>query len=296
MDIGVVYPQIELGGDPLSFEKFGRAVEQLGYDHLVMYDHVLGAERSNREPALEGGAYTDTDPFHDPFVAFAYLAGITYRLKFITGVLVAPQRQTVLVARQAADVDLLSGERLTLGVATGWNYVEYDALGESFAERGRKLEEQIPYLRRLWNQPLISFEGKYHTIDRAALIPRPKRSIPIYCGGHNDIAFRRAARIADGFIFAANHKQSEVPGHTRIRELLERNGRATEEFGVHYLPLPLANGESPVDAVAAGLARWRGAGVTRTSVNSMYLGFRHVDQHIDYLAEVKAKLTDEGFF
>ena len=294
MHVGVVYPQLELGGNPRSFETFGRAVEELGYDHLLMYDHVVGAEHAGREPAL-AGPYTENDPFHDPFVAFAYLAGITSHIQFITGVLVLPQRQTVLVARQAADLDLLSGERLTLGVGTGWNYVEYDALGESFGERGKKLDDQIPYLRRLWTEPLVSFDGKYDSLERAAAVPRPNRSIPIYCGGHNEAAFRRAARVADGFIFVAwNYELQTMPGHERMRELLKENGRSEHGFGIHYLPLPRESGDLPVDVVSTGFARWRDAGIDRVTVNSMELGFTHVDQHVEFLADVKAKLDAEG--
>lgn len=292
MDIGVVYPQIELGGDPKALDRFGRAVEDMGFDHLVMYDHVAGAQRHGREPALDGGPYGENDPFHDPFVSFGYLAGVTTTLKFITGILILPQRQTLLVARQAADIDLLSGERLTLGVATGWNYVEYEALGESWSQRGKKLDEQIPYLRRLWNEPLITFEGTHHKIDRAALVPRPTRTIPIWCGGHGDVAFRRAARIADGFIFAATYPQAPFPGHTRMKELLAEHGRSESEFGIHYMPMPPAEGEvfTP-EYVADGVAGWKASGAHRTSICTMYLGFRDVEEHLNYLDEVRTELA-----
>jgi probable F420-dependent oxidoreductase len=149
MEIGVVYPQIELGGDPVAVRRFGTAVEDLGFDHLLTYEHVLGAVHADRTPELTG-PYTEDDPFHDPFVMFAYLAAITERIKFATGILVLPQRQTALVARQAADVDLLSGGRLRLGVGVGWNHVEYEALGEDFHTRGARQEEQIELLRRLF--------------------------------------------------------------------------------------------------------------------------------------------------
>src|SRR3984957_18542098 len=147
--IGVVYPQTELRGDPEAVRRIGRAVEDLGFDHLSAYDHVLGAVHADRNPPLTG-PYTEHDPFHDPFVMFAYLAGITQRLQFVTGILILPQRQTVLVARQAADLDLLSGDRLRLGVGIGWNYVEYTALGQDFHARGKRLAEQVELLRRLW--------------------------------------------------------------------------------------------------------------------------------------------------
>src|ERR1700724_1739113 len=168
MHIEVVYPQTELRGDPTAVRRIGRAVEDQGFDHLLAYDHVLGAVHADRTPKLTG-PYTEKDPFHDPFVMFAYLAGITQRIEFVTGILILPQRQTVLVARQAADLDLLSHERLRLGVGIGWNYVEYDSLGQDFRSRGKRVSEQINLLRRLWSEPLVNFEGAFDRIDRAAL-------------------------------------------------------------------------------------------------------------------------------
>lgn len=289
MEIGAVYPQIELGGDPRAFEKFGRAIEQIGYEHMLMYDHVVGAEHADRDPAL-WGPYTNHDPFHDPFVGFAYMAGIAPKLKFVTGILILPQRQTVLVAKQVADLDLLSGERLTLGVGTGWNYVEYEALGESFAERGKKLDEQIPYLRRLWSEPLVTFKGEYDAIERGNIIPRPVRQIPIYCGGFSEPAYRRAARIGDGFIFAMRFADGAFPGLARIHQLLGENDRNAGDFGAHFVMQ--GNGVHPLtpQQIIDALPRWRDAGGTKVSVLSMQQKFTDVDQHIDYLADMKAKM------
>ena len=289
MELGAVYPQVELGGDPRAFEAFGRAVEQMGYEHLLMYDHVVGAEHADRDPVL-WGPYTEQDPFHDPLVAFAYLAGITTTLKFVTGILILPQRQTVLVAKQAADLDLMSRERLTLGVGTGWNYVEYDALGQSFAERGKRMDEQIPYLRRLWGEPLVSFQGRYDAIERANIIPRPKRQIPIYCGGFADPAFRRAAKLADGFIFAMGFEEGALPGLARIHELMDKEGRSKEGFGAHYIMQGTGGRTLTPDELATALPGWRDAGGTKASVVTMQRGFTHLDQHIDYLADIKARL------
>ena len=179
MQIGVVYPQNELRGDPTAVGRIGKAVEDLGFDYLLAYDHVLGAVHAGRARQLTG-PYTERDPFHDPFVMFAYLAGKTERIGFATGVLVLPQRQTALVARQAADVDLLSGGRLRLGVGVGWNYVEYEALGQDFAARGAREEEQVELLRRLFTEPVVDFSGRFDRVDRAALVPKtgtpPSRS------------------------------------------------------------------------------------------------------------------------
>jgi probable F420-dependent oxidoreductase len=181
MQIGVVYPQIELGGDPEAVRRIGRATEALGFDHLLAYDHVLGAVHEDRIPPLVG-PYTERDPFHDPLVMFAHLAAVTERIGFVTGILVLPQRQTALVARQAADVDLLSGGRLRLGVGIGWNHIEYQALGEDFGTRGAREEEQIALLRRLWTEPVVDFSGRFDRIDRAAITPKPTRPIPIWLG------------------------------------------------------------------------------------------------------------------
>src|SRR4249920_1770091 len=200
MQIGAVYPQTELRGDPSAVGRFGKAVENLGFDYLLAYDHVLGAVHTDRTTQLPG-PYTERDPFHDPFVMFAYLAGITERIGFATGILILPQRPTALVARQSADVDLMSGGRLRLGVGVGWNHVEYQALGQDFHTRGARQEEQIQLLRRLFTEPVVDFSGRFHRIDRAALVPKPLRPIPIWLGGSGNAAFDRAARLADGFIF-----------------------------------------------------------------------------------------------
>src|ERR1700712_4566647 len=200
MQIGVVYPQNELRGDPSAVRRIGRAVEELGFDHLLAYDHVLGAVHADRTPPITGG-YDEHDPFHDPFVMFGYLAGITERIRFATGVLILPQRQTVLVARQAADVDLLSGGRLRLGVGLGWSPVEEGARGVGWRARAARQAEQIDVPRRLFPEPVVDFSGRFHRIDRAALVPKPARPIPIWLGGSSEVAFDRAARLANGFIF-----------------------------------------------------------------------------------------------
>src|SRR3984885_10910098 len=200
MKIGAVYPQIELRGEPKAIHRIGTAVESLGFDYLLTYDHVLGADHEGREPRLTG-PYTEHDPFHDPLVMFAYLAAITERIGFTTGVLILPQRQIALVARQAADVDLLSGGRLRLGVGIGWNHVEYEALGQQFRTRGARQEEQIGLLRQLFTGDVVDFSGRFDRVDRAALVPKPAHPIPIWLGGSSEPAYDRAARLADGFIF-----------------------------------------------------------------------------------------------
>jgi probable F420-dependent oxidoreductase len=283
--IGVVYPQIELAGDPGSVRRFGRAVEDLGFDHLQAYDHVLGAVHAGRTPPLTG-PYTEQDPFHDPLVMFAHLAAITERIGFATGILVLPQRQTALVARQAADVDLLSGGRLRLGVGVGWNYVEYEALGQDFHTRGARQEEQISLLRRLFSEPVVDFSGRFDRIDRAALVPRPDRPIPIWLGGSGDAAFGRAARLADGFIFFGGGVEHATGAWNRLRDRVDGLGRPVAEFGGDYVVLA----QSSVGELAEQIDGWRGAGGTHASVVTMGLGLNRVDDHIDYLASVAGAL------
>ena len=287
MKLGVIYPQTELKGDPLAVRRIGLEVEALGFDSLVAYDHVLGASH-DREPWLNG-PYTEHHPFHDPLVMFGYLAAITSRITLTTGVLILPQRQTALVARQAADVDLLSGERLRLGVGLGWNYVEYDALGQDFTKRGARVEEQIDLLRRLWAEPLLDFTGQFDRIDRAALNPRPNRSIPIWMGGFADVALRRAARIADGFIFAdgAADGMAQID---RMKELLVAEGRPHDSFG---LQCNMLKAKAPEQVVEMAL-RWRDVGGTDAAFATMGQGFDTVDEHLDHIRRVADALATAG--
>jgi probable F420-dependent oxidoreductase len=279
MKIGVIYPQNELKGDPQAVRRIGLATEELGYDHLLTYDHVLGAAQ-DREPKL-AGPYTEKHPFHDPFLMFAYLAGMTQRIEFVSGVLILPQRQTVIVARQAADLDLLSNERFRLGVGSGWNYVEYDSLGQDFHRRGNRLAEQVGLLRRLWSEPLVDFKGEFDRIDRAALNPRPRRSIPIWFGGFADAALRRAAALGDGFIFVDGVGDAfELAA--RMRGFLKEAGRSEAGFGLHC---NMAKAKTPQDVVETA-ARWRDIGGTHASVSTMGLNLTTIDEHVDYIKRV----------
>jgi probable F420-dependent oxidoreductase len=285
MDIGVVYPQIELRGDPAAVRRFGQAAEALGFDHLLAYEHVLGAVHTGRTPPLTG-PYTEHDPFHDPFVMFGYLAGLTERIRFATGVVVLPQRQTALVARQAADVDLLSGGRFRLGVGVGWSPVEYEALGEDFHTRGAREEEQIGLLRRLFTEPVVDFSGRFDHIDRAALMPKPAGPIPIWLGGAGERAFDRAARLADGFIFFGGGVGHTGEAWRNLRDRVAAAGRPVDEFGADYVAL--SGGD--MDALLGEIDAWRDAGGTHLSVVTMGLGLESVDAHIGYIAALSERL------
>lgn len=285
MKLGVIYPQIELGGSPGNLREFACAAERLGFQHLVMYDHVIGASHEDRDPPLWRAGYHERDPFHDPLTAFAYLSALTETIEFVTGILILPQRQTVLVARQTADVDLMSGGRLRLGVGAGYNPLEYHALGADFTTRGRKLTEQIPYLRRLWSEELISYQGCFEQIDRANIVPRPQRRIPIWCGGFAEAAFRRAVALADGFIFGYGLGEDAARGWARVQELLADSGRSTADFGAEFLMHPP---EHPYDdqELDEGIARLEAAGATHASLFTMGRGFSRVEEHIEYAAGV----------
>jgi probable F420-dependent oxidoreductase len=288
LKIGVSYPTTEVAGDPDAIRKFIGAAERLGYAHLMAYDHVVKAPHEGREPKLTG-PYTEKHTFHDPFVLFGFAAAVTDKLEFVTGVLVLPQRQTALVAQQAADVDLFSRERLRLGVGIGWNYVEYEALGQEFRTRAKRIEEQIGLLRRLWTTPVISFEGRFDRIDRAGINPRPRRQIPLWLGGHSEPAYLRGAQFGDGFIFAADGPGA-VEAWGRVRHHLGSLGRAEEDYGRELLVLFARNPREAADQLRV----WRDAGGTHGCVPSMDKGLGNdIDAHIDYIAEVK-RLLDAG--
>jgi probable F420-dependent oxidoreductase len=285
LQIGVVYPQIELRGDPDAVRQIGKGAEDLGFDHVLAYDHVLGAVHAGRTPPLTG-PYTEHDPFHDPLVMFAYLAGITERISFTTGVLILPQRQTALVARQAADVDLLSGGRLRLGVGIGWNQVEYEALGQDFRTRGAREEEQIGLLRQLFTEPVVDFSGRFDRVDRAALVPKPARSIPIWLGGSGAAAFERAARLGDGFIFGGDIGRA-IDAWKRLRDRVSSLGRPAGDFGADYM----VRASGDVGELTAKIDAWREAGGTHVSVITMGLGLDSAGSHLDYLASVADALS-----
>jgi probable F420-dependent oxidoreductase len=278
MKAGVVYPQIELGGDPGAVKAFAQAAENLGYDHVVIYDHVLGAEHAGREPKLTG-PYKETDPFHEPLVTYAYLAGVTKTLGLTTGVIILPQRQTALFAKQAADVDLFSGGRLRLCVGVGWNWVEYDALEMPghFRRRGKRQELQIELIRKLWEQPVVDHQDSDHRIDRAGILPRPKRKIPIWLGGFSNTAYDRAAKIADGFLFSGRSQTEAVQIKKRIEAKLVEFGRGGQPFGFESIQ-QYSRGDNrwPGD-----IAAWRDAGGSHISVVTMGANLTTVDSHID---------------
>lgn len=288
MKIGVSYPTTEVAGDPDAIRKFIKAAEDLGYTHMMAYDHVIKTPHEGREPKLTG-PYTEKDSFHDPFVLFGFAAAVTDKLDFVTGVLCLPQRQTAVVAQQAADVDLLSRERLRLGVGIGWNYVEFEALGQDFKTRGKRAEEQIGLLRRLWTEPVVAFEGHFDRIDRGGINPRPRRQIPIWLGGHTEPGYVRGAQFGDGFIFAANGAGA-VEAWGRVKHHLGVFGRDEKNYGRELLAIFARNAQEAADH----LKMFRDAGGTHGCVPSMGKGLgNNIDAHIDYIATAK-HILDAG--
>ena len=288
MRVGAVFPQTEIGNDPGDIRRWATAVEELGYDHILAYDHVLGASTDTR-PDWHG--YTSEDPFHEVFVLFGYLAAITRTVELATGVLVLPQRQTALVAKQAAEVDVLSGGRLRLGIGIGWNDVEYGALGESFHDRGVRSEEQVDLLRELWSTPVITRSGRWHHVDSAGINPRPATGmIPVWLGGSADQTLRRVARIGDGWLPTGDpDRASDQLG--RLRDYARRAGRQPGDIGIEAR-LNLA-AVAPGDR--AGYAgQWRDLGATHLTVNTMGAGHATVSGHLAALRDTLGTLEGAG--
>lgn len=285
MRIGVVFPQTEIGADVGAVRAYAERVEELGYAHVLAYDHVLGAD-----PAVHPGwrgPYDLQATFHEPLVLFGYLAAVT-SLELVTGVIILPQRQTTLVAKQAAEVDVLTRGRLRLGVGLGWNAVEYEALGKSFSDRGRRMGEQVELLRRLWTEPSVTHQGTYEQVTGAGLAPLPvQRPIPVWFGAQSEPAYRRAGRLGDGWF-------PQVPPGPKLDEARAVVDQAAAEVGRDPASLGMEGRVSWGDAGAAKLAeqagRWRRAGATHLGVNTMGAGLSSVDEHLAVLARAAEAL------
>ena len=285
MPIGVVFPQSELGGDPEAVRAYGQRVEELGYTHILAYDHVLGADPQVHRDW--NGPYDIDTTFHEPFVMFGYLAAIT-SLELVTGVIILPQRQAVLVAKQAAEVDLLTGGRFRLGVGLGWNAVEYEALGEDFTNRGRRSEEQVELMRRLWTERSVTFTGRHHTLTGAGLAPSPvQRPIPVWFGAASDRAYARAGRLGDGWF----PMMRPGPRLDHAREQVERAAAAAGRDPASVGMEGRVDWAGDGDAIAAAIAAWKTAGATHLSVNTMKAGLATVDDHLAALERIIADLA-----
>jgi len=284
MRIGAVFPQTEIGTSAPAIRDYAQAVEAMGYTHILAYDHVVGTSTATRRNWT--GPYTSESLFHEVFVLFGYLAAATSAVELVTGVLILPQRQTVLVAKQAAEVDVLSGGRFRLGVGIGWNPVEFEALGEDFHNRGVRSEEQIEVLRALWSEHAITFHGRWHHIEAAGINPLPvRRSIPIWLGGSVDATLRRAARLGDGWM-------PQLPPDDRARDMVERlrayareAGRDPDALGIEArLSVAQVRDEAGWTRFAEG---WHALGATHLTVNTMGMDLPSPDGHVEMLRRVK---------
>jgi probable F420-dependent oxidoreductase len=285
MDIGVWFPQKQIGADPIVIRDYAQAVEGLGYSHIAVLEHILGFDPTNR-PGWQ--AHTNRDMFHEPFVLFGYLAALT-NLELLAWVIVLPQRPTALVAKQAAEVDVLSGGKLRLGVGVGWIPEEFESLGIDYHIRGRVIEEQIEVLRLLWSQEVVNFQGRYHYITEAGINPLPiRRSIPIWIGGQADAVLRRIARLGDGWLPGGYPDDEMGKAIERLRRYTMEAGRDPAQIGI----------EGHVDASSGNLddwirqtEAWRALGVSQIIVSTISLANKSLDEHIDIIRRYKEALT-----
>lgn len=286
MRLGAIFPQTEIGADPGAIRAYAQAVEEMGFHHILIYDHVLGASTANRPDWT--GPYTTQHQFHEPFVLFGYLAALTERVELATGVIILPQRQTALVAKQAAEIDVLSRGRLRLGVGVGWNAVEYEALGEDFSNRGARSEEQIALLRALWNDPAVTFAGRWHQVTAAGLNPMPvQRPIPLWIGGYTERTLHRVAKMGDGYFPAGPPDDRLTELLTRLRGYIRDEGREPAEVGIEGR-ISINQGDE-ADWVAQADA-WAANEATHLSINTMSAGLADVDAHIEALGNVRTLL------
>lgn len=300
MRIGAALPHAATQGDPIAVRDFAQAVEQLGYTHLEVYDHVLGAN-GEVYPELDG-PYRIEHPFWEPLVLFGYLAGQTSSLELVTGVIILSQRQTALVAKQAAIIDVLTGGRLRLGIGTGWNPVEFEALGENFRNRGRRSEEQIAVMRALWTQEEVTFRGKWHTITAAGINPLPiQRPIPVWIGGSPEAVADRVGRIGDGWISLDPPTEARRDDIAQIREAAIAAGRDPASIGLEAW---VSLGDLEPEEWAAEAERWRALGMTHLTVNTEFTCAQcdghqattatTVDEHIAFLEQYRDVVGDLG--
>lgn len=280
MQVGALLPQEEIGNDPGELRAYAEAVEALGYTHVLAYEHVLGAGLANRPDW--SGPYDQANPFHEPLLLFSFMAAVTERLGFVTGVFVLPQRQTALVAKQAAELAVLSSNRFRLGVGIGWNEVEYESLGVPFRTRAKRFEEQIALLRALWANDVVDVDGTYDRIPDAGIRPRPSTgAVPLWIGcGGGDAPVERVARLADGWIPAFRSAAAAQPALELLRAHCDRHGRDVATIGIEArLVLP----DLSADRYGDELAAWRDAGATHCSISTQRLGLDTVDAHIAFL-------------
>jgi len=285
MRIGVVFPQTEIGSDVGAVRTYAEQVDHLGFTHVLAYDHVVGADPEVHQGW--SGPYNLDSTFHEPLMLFGFMAGFT-SLEFATGIVILPQRQTALVAKQAAALDIFTSGRLRLGVGLGWNAVEYEALGKTFSDRGKRIEEQVELLRRLWTERSVTFHGTYEHVTGAGLAPLPvQRPIPVWFGAQSPPAYRRAGRLGDGWL-------PQVPPGPKLdeaRAIVDQAARdAGRDPGALGMEGRVSWGDKTVDKLVEQVGRWRAAGASHLSVNTMGSGLATVDDHLRVLGDIARAL------
>ena len=278
MELGVVFPQTEIGADPAAIRDYAEGVDEMGLSHMLVYDEVLGTDPSGHEGW--SGTFDYEDMFHEPLVLYGYLAGITRKIRLVTSILVITARQTALVAKQAAEVDVLSDGRFTLGLGLGWSRVAYRGLGEDFQNRGRRCEEQIEVLRALWTKESVDFTGEWHRIEHAGINPLPvQRPIPIWLGGGAEPVVRRIGRLADGWLVSEVAPDAEFASTLeRMRGYAEEAGRDPASIGLNA---EIEVSSTPSEQWAAEAEKWDSLEATHLSVQTMGAGLRSVDEHLN---------------
>ena len=289
MQIGAVFPHNEIGNDPGAIKAFAQGVEDLGISHLLIYDHVLGAD-PDREGGFRG-PYDKDVAFHEPFTTFAFIAAVTERLEMITTVMILPQRQTVLAAKQAAEVALLSNNRFRLGVGVGWNEVEYVGLNETFNNRGRRQAEQVEVMRKLWSEDSLDYTGDFHRIDKASINPRPSQQIPIWFGGSAPALLDRVARLGDGWIPLMGANEKAQACIDTIKATREAAGLSFDNFGIQA-QAQYAGG-SP-ERWQKHAKAWKDMGCTHIAMATHHAGPTDVDGHLSRIREYQEAVADSA--
>ena len=284
MKVGVVFPQLEIGTDPVIIRDYAQTIEGLGYDFLLAYEHTLGADPDVYQS--QGFRYTYNDMFHEPFVLFAHLAGVTKTLEFATGILILPQRNAPLVAKQTASLDVLAEGRFRLGIGVGWNRAEMENLGYDFNTRGKRIDEQIEVLRELWTKPLVNFEGEYHTLRDVGINPMPvQRPIPLWFGGGAEPVLRRMAKYGAGWMVNNPDPVTFTPSWEKLHGYLESAGRNPGSFG---LGVRVSVARQPVATWEKVIEQWRELGATHISINTMDAEFETILDHVNVIRAFKA--------
>lgn len=286
MELGAVIPHNEIGTDPGAIRAYAQGAEELGVTHLLVYDHVVGADR-NRPGGFEG-PYDSEVAFHEPMVLFGFLAACTSTVDLVTAVLITPQRQAVLIAKQAAELAILSDNRFKLGIGVGWNTVEYDALNEDFSTRGRRQAEQVELMRRLWTEDVFSYDGEFHRFEHASILPRPTEPVPVLFGGSAPALIDRCARLGDGWLPLGTPNDKTAGRLAEMRRIREAAGRAWDGFEIRA-QAQFAGGDP--DSWRAHADRWRDLGATHLAIATHNAGDTDVDGHLARIADYRAALS-----